>query len=101
MTIDAAFIPLLFIMAVVSFSSRAGGFWLMRFVSITPPLEAALRATPLAVMVGIVVPAAARGSLPELAALVAILISMRMFGNDLVSSLIGVTTVAILRITFA
>jgi len=73
----------------------------MRFVSITPPLEAALRATPLAVMVGIVVPAAARGSLPELAALVAILISMRMFGNDLVSSLIGVTTVAILRITFA
>ena len=98
MSIDAAFIPLLVVMAVVSFFSRAGGFLLMRYVSSTPAVEAALKATPLAVMVGIVTPAAARGNPPELAALFVVLVAMRVTGNDLVAAICGTAAVAGLRL---
>ena len=97
MSFDVAFLPLLVVMTVASFVSRAGGFWLMRYVPTTPAVEAALKATPLAVMVGIVTPVAARGNLPELAALAAILVTMRFTNNDLIGAIIGVATVAVLR----
>ena len=97
MSFDIAFLPLLVIMTITAFATRAGGFWLMRYVPTTPAIEAALKATPLAVMVGIVTPVAARGNLPELAALVAILITVRFTGNDLIGSIVGVAVVALLR----
>jgi uncharacterized membrane protein len=97
MSITPEFLPLLAAMAAASFACRAGGFWLMRFVPVTPRLEAALKATPLAVMVGIVAPVAARGHLPELAALAAVFVAMRLTGNDLLAALAGVTVVALLR----
>ena len=69
----------------------------MRFVTITPRLEAALKATPLAVMVGIVAPVAAKGNTIELAALAAIIITMRVIKNDLLAALVGVGVVALGR----
>jgi uncharacterized membrane protein len=81
-----------------AFFCRAAGFFLMRFVPITPRLEAALRATPLAVMVGICAPVAARGNPAELAALVAVGIAMKLTGNDLIAAAVGVATVAMLRV---
>ena len=98
MSIDPALLPLLVAMAVASFACRAGGFWFMRFVPQTKRLEAALRATPLAVMVGIVAPAAARGNVAELAALALVAIVVRTTGNDLVAALAGVIAVAALRL---
>ena len=97
MTLDAAFIPLLLTMAAVSFLCRASGFWLMRFVPVTPRVQAALNATPLAVMVGIVAPAAARGHLPEIAGLGAIFIAMRLNADDVLAAIVGVTVLAGLR----
>ena len=88
---------LLAAMALASYASRAAGFWLMRFVPITPRLEAALRATPLAVMVGIATPAAASGSLPEILAIAATILLMRFLRNDLVASIGGVAVIALLR----
>jgi uncharacterized membrane protein len=80
-----------------SLACRIGGFWLMRFVSITPKLEAALKATPLAVMVGIVAPAAAHGSYAEILALLVIAALMRFTRNDLISGVGGMATVALWR----
>ena len=97
MSIDLALLPLLVAMAAASFACRAGGFWLMRFVPVTPRLQAALRATPLAVMVGIVAPAAARGRPAELAALVLVAAVARWTNNDLLAALVGVAAVAALR----
>lgn len=85
------------LLALVSFACRAGGFVLMRFVTTTPRLEAALRAVPLAVMIGIVLPAAAAGRVPELAGLAAVVLAMRVCGNDLVAATAGVAVVAIGR----
>lgn len=97
MSFDLAFLPLLAIMAAVSFASRAGGFWLMRFVPVNPGVEAALKATPLAVMVGIVTPAAARGNWPEISALAVLAIVTRLTGNDLLGASSGVLVVGGMR----
>jgi uncharacterized membrane protein len=84
-------------LALAAYACRAGGFWLMRFFSVTPRLEAALRAAPLAVMVGVVTPAALHGGLAELGGLASVVLVMRALGNDLVATLTGVVTVALLR----
>lgn len=98
MSVEPAFLPLLLVMALASFACRAAGFWLMRFIPVTSRLEAALKATPVAVMAGIVVPTAMRGRPSELVALGVIGIVMRLTGNDLVAALAGVATVAAWRV---
>ena len=84
-------------LAVASFFCRAGGFMLMRYVKITPRMESALKAVLLAVMIGIVVPAATAGRVPEAVALVAVGIVMKLTGNDLLAALAGLLVVAIGR----
>lgn len=81
-------------LAAVSFFCRAGGFMLMRYVRITPRMESALQAVPLAVMIGIVMPAATAGRVPELAALVAVGFAMKLSGNELLAALAGLGVVA-------
>ncbi|MGL4285236.1 MAG: AzlD family protein [Phreatobacter sp.] len=97
MSVEPAFLPLLLAMALASFACRASGFWLMRFIPVTPRLEAALKATPVAVMAGIVVPTALRGQASELIALGVVGLAMRLTGNDLLAALAGVATVAAWR----
>jgi len=94
-------LPLLLAVTLASFACRAGGFWLMRFVNVTPRIQAALKAAPLAVMVGIIVPAAVRGGLAEWLGLAVAAIVMRLVRRDLVAALSGVATVAISRLMLA
>jgi uncharacterized membrane protein len=88
---------LLLALGLASYACRIGGFWLMRFVAPTPRLEAALRAAPLAVMVGIVAPVAVRGGPADWLGLAVTAIVMRCTGNDLMATLAGVTAVAVSR----
>jgi uncharacterized membrane protein len=97
MSLRPDFLPLLLAMAAAALLCRTAGFFLMRYVKITPRLEAALKATPLAVMVGIVAPAAMKGGPPEWTALAVIFLVMRFQGNDFVAALAGVATVALFR----
>jgi uncharacterized membrane protein len=101
MTLRLDLLPLLLAVTLASFVCRAGGFWLMRFVNVTPRVQAALKAAPLAVMVGIIVPAAVRGGLAEWLGLGVAAIVMRVTRRDLVAALSGVTTVAISRLMLA
>ncbi len=95
--LSAEFIPALLAMAAASFACRAGGFLLMRFVTITDRLQAALRAIPLAVMIGIVAPTAVSASPAELAGLGIIALLMKLTGNDVIAALAGVAAVAAAR----
>ena len=95
--LSAEFIPALLVMAAASFACRAGGFVLMRFVPITERLQAALRAIPLAVMIGIVAPIAVSAGPAELAGLATIALLMKLTGNDVVAALAGVAIVALAR----
>jgi uncharacterized membrane protein len=69
----------------------------MRYVTMTPRIQAAIRAAPVAAMIGVVAPAAARGGVAEAAALVAIAVTMMLKPNDLVATFVGVIVVAVLR----
>jgi uncharacterized membrane protein len=88
---------LIMLFGIASLVCRISGFWVMRFVTITPRLKASLNATPLAVMVGIVAPSAASGKPAELLALAVIFLIMRFWPNDLVAAVSGMTVLALLR----
>ncbi len=88
---------LLAVMALAAFLCRVAGFTLMRFVPVSPRMEAALRATPLAVMAGITALAVQAGGLAEglaLAAVVGLTLAVR---SDVAAALLGVAVVAGLR----
>ena len=94
MAVDATFLLALAGMALASFACRISGFLLMGYVTITPRVEAALKAIPLSVMVGIVTPAATSGKLPELLALLVVGVVMKLVRNDLAAAVAGAATVA-------
>jgi len=97
MTLRTELLPLLLALTLASFACRAGGFWLMRFVIVTPRLRATLAAAPLAVMIGIVTPAALRGGLAEIVGLAATFAAMRLWRSDLLAMFVGVAAVALAR----
>jgi uncharacterized membrane protein len=97
MGVDDRFLLALAGMAIASYACRVAGHLLMGYVRITPRVEAALKALPLAVMIGIVTPAAFAGKLPELAGLAAVAIAMKLTGKDVVAVLAGVAAVGLCR----
>jgi uncharacterized membrane protein len=85
-------------MALVTYATRAGGFWLMGLVTPSPRIEAWLKQIPGAVLVAIIAPTVLASSLAEtLAAMATILVAIRT-KNVLIAMLVGVTTVALLRL---
>jgi uncharacterized membrane protein len=84
-------------MGLASYACRAGGFWAMGFVPLTPRVQAWLEAIPLAVLGAILAPEAARANPPEVAGFVAALLAMRWSGNDFVGAISGVAAVAVGR----
>jgi uncharacterized membrane protein len=91
-------VPLLLALALASYACRVGGFWLMRFVVVTPRLRATLAAAPLAVMLGIVTPVAMRGGLAEWIGLIATFVAMRLAKSDLIAMFCGIAAVALARL---
>jgi uncharacterized membrane protein len=94
---ELAFITAVAGMAFASYACRVGGFLLMGYIPITPRVEAALKAMPLAVMIGIVTPAATSGSVPEIAAVLVAALTSKLTGKDVVAAVAGAATVAVLR----
>ena len=88
---------LLLVMGAASLLCRVAGFTLMRLVPVSTRLEAALRATPLAVMAAIAALAVQAGGLAEGLALAAVVALTRILGSDVAAALLGVAIVAGLR----
>lgn len=97
MAVESTFLLALVGMALASFACRISGFLLMGYVTITPRVEAALKAIPISVMVGIVTPAATAGKLPELLGLLAVGVAMKLVRNDLAAAVAGAATVGLAR----
>lgn len=97
MSIRPEFWLFLAVVATVAYACRAGGFFLMRYVPRTARLDVALRATPLAVMIGITAPAALRGGIAEWVAMAVAITLARLTGRDITAALIGVAAVAVMR----
>ena len=85
-------------MALVTYVTRAGGFWLMGLVTPSPRIEAWLKQIPGAVLVAIIAPTVLASSLAEtLAAVATVLVAIRT-KNVLIAMLVGVAVVALLRL---
>lgn len=97
MDAEHSFYLALLAMAGASYACRIAGYLLMGYVTITPRLEAGLRAIPLGVMTGIVAPAATSGRIPELAGLATVAVLMRLTGKDVVAALGGAAAVGVVR----
>jgi uncharacterized membrane protein len=85
-------------MALVTYATRAGGFWLMGLVTPSPRIEAWLKQIPGTVLVAIIAPTVLASSLAEtLAALATVLVAIRT-KNVLIAMVVGVATVWALRL---
>lgn len=85
------------LMAVVTYLCRAGGYWLMGRVSMSPRVETGLNYLPGAVLISLVAPAMAREGVPGVCAVIATAIVMRTTNNLLISMGTGVATVWLIR----
>jgi uncharacterized membrane protein len=94
MDIDTRFYLAVLAMGLAAFACRIAGFVLMGWINITPRLEAALRAMPLAVMIGIVTPAVATGKPPEIAAVLVVGLIVKVTGNEVLAAVAGAAVVA-------
>lgn len=94
---NATFLPLLLAMAGAAFFCRAAGYFAMRFVPLTPRVQAALKATPVSVMSAIMAMAAVSGGPLEWAALAATVVAMRFIHSDVGAAFVGILIVALGR----
>jgi uncharacterized membrane protein len=96
-TIDPLILLTLVGMALATALARAGGFLLMRWVPLTPPVQRWMRALPSAVIAAVVAPTFALGGWPERIALCATILAMRLFGSELGAVAAGIAAVVALR----
>lgn len=87
----------LLVMVAAALACRMAGFVLMGLIPMSPRIEAALRATPLAVLAAIAVLALQQGGWAEALALAAVVGLTVLTGSDVLAALLGVAMVAALR----
>jgi uncharacterized membrane protein len=94
MALEPHVLVVIVLMAAATYVTRAGGFWLMRWVRLTPRVEAWIRHLPGAVLVSMVVPAAlTRGAAETLAVAVTAGV-MALSRNELAAMAAGIGCVA-------
>lgn len=97
MTLHGEALLAIILMGIVTYATRAGGFWLMGRVAISPRMEAALAYLPGSVITALVVPATIEAGLPGLGAVGVIALVMWKRPGLLLALLFGLGTVVILR----
>ncbi len=97
MTIHASTLLAIALMAVVTYACRAGGYWLMGRVTMSPRVEIGLTYLPGAVLVSLVAPAMAEEGIPGVCAVAVTAIAMRKTNNLLIAMLTGIGTVWLAR----
>ncbi|HLT77331.1 MAG TPA: AzlD domain-containing protein [Ferrovibrio sp.] len=84
-------------MAVATYVTRAGGFWLMGHITLTPRIERFLRNMANGVLIAIITAAAMRGDVAMWIGLAAVLAVMLLFRRSMTAILIGMAIAAALR----
>lgn len=97
MTVHGSALVLILLMGVVTYALRAGGYWLMGRVTLSPRLEAGLAYLPGAVITALVVPSAIEAGLPGIVGLGAVAIVMRRWNNLFLALVAGIGAVWLMR----
>jgi Predicted membrane protein len=94
--LDAANLAAIIAMALATYATRVSGFWLLRFVRVTPRMQAALDALPVAILTAVIAPALMKGGTADiLAAGVTLLAASRL--PLLATVILGVSSAVLLR----
>ncbi|MGH8196353.1 MAG: AzlD family protein [Woeseiaceae bacterium] len=94
---ETAAIALIGGMAVVTYLSRVGGLWAMRYVPMTPRVEAGLKALSGSILVALVVPAAIDGGPEFVAAVLTAVLLTVLTRRPLVAMASGVAVAGVIR----
>lgn len=97
MAVDLQVFVAIAAMAVASYACRLAGYLLMGYVPATGRVQAALKAIPLGVMIGIVAPSVLNGRAPEMVGLAVVFAVMRLTGKDVVAAIAGAAAVGFCR----
>jgi uncharacterized membrane protein len=97
MTLNPEALLVIVLMAVVTYALRAGGFWLMGRITISPRMEGALAYLPGSVITALVVPSTIQAGLPGVAAVAVIALVMWKRPGLLLALLLGLGTVVMVR----
>ena len=97
MEIDARVMAAIVGMALVTYATRAGGFWLMRHIPLSRRTQAFLRNLPGAVLMSLVAPAILTGGMAGALGASATAAVMLATGRELLAMAAGVATVAAAR----
>jgi uncharacterized membrane protein len=89
------------LLGIATYACRAGGFFLMRYVAITPRVEAWLRSIPIALIGALLGPIAVNGGPPEWLGLAAAIGLMYVTANEFVSAISACAVVAVARLALA
>lgn len=96
MKLDAANLAAIIAMALATYATRVSGLWLLRFVHVTPRMQAALDALPVAILTAVIAPALMKGGTADiLAAGVTLLAASRL--PLLATVILGVSSAVLLR----
>jgi uncharacterized membrane protein len=85
------------LLGVATYGCRAGGFFLMRYVTITPRVETWLRSIPIALIGALLGPIAVTGGPPEWLGLAAAIALMYFTSNEFFSAISACAVVAVVR----
>lgn len=101
MTIDASPAVVLAILAMTgaTYLTRAGGYWLMGYVRLTPRVRKMLEASPGAVIVATILPLVVRDGVPAAAAVVTGGVVMYLLRRDYLAVFAGMAVAAAARAT--
>jgi uncharacterized membrane protein len=89
------------LLGLVTYVLRAGGFFMMRYVTITPRVEAWLRSIPIALIGAILGPIAVNGGPPEWIGIVVAVGLMYVIGNEFIAAMLACGAVALVRLAMA
>ena len=98
MSIHPSALLAIILMAVVTYATRAGGYWIMGRVALSPRVAAMLVYLPVAVLASLVVPAVLGEGIEGMIALGATALAMWWRGNLLIAMLTGVGTIWLVRL---
>ncbi|AXS42426.1 AzlD domain-containing protein [Breoghania sp. L-A4] len=84
-------------MGLVTFSMRAGGYWLMGRLPMTDRLRRGLQALPGALIVATIVPVALQKGIPASICMLVTALAMAIVRRDLVAVIAGLAAAALLR----
>jgi len=97
LAVDSMFLVAITGMTLVTYAMRAGGYWIMGRIPLTPRIRRALEALPGAIIVSTILPIALKGGVPVMLSLVISAAFMAWIRKEVVAVAFAVAAVAAMR----